>query len=118
MLTPFAARPSGATAEVAMPAYLVVHVDVQDPERYETYKALAPPSIQQYGGRYLTRGGASEVLDGDWTPKRLVLLEFPSMDEARAFYRSPEYAEALALRHATAESSVVLLDGLDRQPWE
>ncbi len=65
---------------------------------------MAPPSIRQYGGRYLTRGGASEVLEGDWTPQRLVLLEFPSMDEARAFYRSPEYAEALALRHATATS--------------
>ena len=101
-----------------MPAYLVVHVDVHDPERYEEYKALAPPSIRAYGGRYLTRGGATEVLDGDCTPKRLVLLEFPTMDQARAFYGSPEYAEALALRHATATSSVVLLDGLDRQPWE
>jgi uncharacterized protein (DUF1330 family) len=101
-----------------MPAYLVVHVDVHDPDRYEEYKALAPPSIREYGGRYLTRGGATEVIDGDWTPKRLVLLEFPTMEQARAFHGSPEYAEALALRHATATSSVVLLDGLDRQPWE
>ena len=101
-----------------MPAYLVVHVDVQDPERYEEYKVLAPPSIRQYGGRYLTRGGACDVLEGEWKPQRLVLLEFPSMDDARAFYRSPEYAEALALRHASAESSVVLLESLDRQPWE
>jgi uncharacterized protein (DUF1330 family) len=101
-----------------MPAYLVVHVDIHDAERYETYKAMAPPSIRQYGGRYLTRGGGCEVLDGDWTPKRLVLLEFPTMEQARAFYGSPEYAEALALRHATAESSVVLLEGVERQPWE
>jgi uncharacterized protein (DUF1330 family) len=105
-------------AEVVMPAYLVVHVDVHDPEVYERYKAMAPPSIRDYGGRYLTRGGACEVLEGDWTPKRLVLLEFPTMEQARAFYGSSEYAEALALRHAAAESSVVLLDGLDRQPWE
>ena len=101
-----------------MPAYLVVHVDVHDPARYEEYKAMAPASIQQYGGRYLTRGGAKEVLEGEWEPQRLVLLEFPSMEQARAFYRSPEYAEALALRHATATSSVVLLDGLEQQPWD
>lgn len=101
-----------------MPAYLVVHVDIHDPERYEQYKALAPPIIRQYGGRYLTRGGATEVLDGDWTPKRLLVLEFPTMERARAFYASPEYADALALRHATSTSSVVLLDGLDRQPFE
>ncbi len=99
-----------------MTAYLVVHVDVHDPVRYETYKAMAPASIRQYGGRYLTRGGATEVLEGDWTPERLVILEFPSMEQAKAFGGSPEYAEAKALRMATATSSVVLLEGLDQQP--
>ena len=96
-----------------MAAYLVVHVDVTDPVRYETYKAMAPPSIRQYGGRYLTRGGAAEVLEGDWEPKRLVLLEFPSAEQARAFWHSPEYAEAKALRMATATSEMVLLEGVD-----
>lgn len=100
-----------------MPAYLLVHVDVHDPERYEDYKAMAPAPIRQYGGRYLTRGGAVETIEGDWTPKRLVLLEFPSMEQARAFYASPEYAEALALRHATATSEALLLEGLAEQPW-
>ena len=99
-----------------MPAYLVVHVDVHDPVRYETYKSMAPPSIRLYGGRYLTRGGATEVLEGDWTPKRLVILEFPDMERAKAFWDSPEYAEAKALRMATATSSMVLLEGLDQQP--
>ena len=84
-----------------MPAYLVVHVDVQDPVRYESYKAMAPASIRQYGSRYLTRGGAMEVLEGDWEPKRLVLLEFTSAEQARAFWHSSEYAESKALRIAT-----------------
>ena len=101
-----------------MAAYIIVHVDVTDPDRYEIYKAMAPPSIREYGGRYLTRGGAIEVLEGDWTPKRLVILEFPDMERARAFWNSPEYADAKALRIATTTSHMVLLDGLDRQPWE
>jgi uncharacterized protein (DUF1330 family) len=100
-----------------MAAYLVVHVDVHDPDRYETYKAMAPASIRRYGGRYLTRGGAIEVIEGDWTPKRLVLLEFPSMEQAKAFWDSPEYAEAKALRIAATTSEMVLLEGLDEQPW-
>ena len=99
-----------------MAAYIVVHVDVHDPVRYETYKAMAPESIRQYGGRYLTRGGATEVLEGDWTPKRLVILEFPTMERAKTFWDSPEYAEAKALRLATTTSHMVLLEGLDRQP--
>ncbi len=102
----------------SMAAYLVVHVDVHDPVRYEAYKAMAPASIQRYGGRYLTRGGAMEVLEGDWEPKRLVLLEFPSAEQAKAFWNSPEYAEAKALRMATTTSEMVLLEGLEQQPWE
>jgi uncharacterized protein (DUF1330 family) len=98
-----------------MAAYIVVHVDVHDPARYDVYKEMAPASIRQYGGRYLTRGGATEVLEGDWTPKRLVLLEFPSMEQARAWWDSPEYAEAKALRIATTTSHMILLEGLDEQ---
>lgn len=99
-----------------MAAYIIVHVDVHDPDRYEIYKAMAPPSIRQYGGRYLTRGGAIEVLEGDLTPQRLVILEFPDMERARAFWNSLEYAEAKALRMATTTSHMVLLEGLDQQP--
>ena len=66
-----------------MSAYLVVDIEVYDRERYETYKRMAPPSIALYGGRYLTRGGETGVLEGDWTPKRFVILEFPTMEQAR-----------------------------------
>lgn len=95
-----------------MPAYVVVQITVKDSARYEQYKAMAPGSIAQYGGRYIARGGATETLEGDWKPNRLVILEFPTMEQARAWYQSPEYADAMALRHATAESQMVLVEGL------
>ena len=62
-----------------MPAYVVVQIDIHDPATYERYKAMAPPSIAAYGGRYVVRGGASEVLEGTWRPPRLVVLEFPTV---------------------------------------
>jgi uncharacterized protein (DUF1330 family) len=99
-----------------MPAYVVVHIDIHDPARYDVYKGLAPASIRQYGGRYLTRGGAVEVLEGGWVPKRLVILEFPDLARAKEWWASPEYADAKALRHATATSTMVVLEGIDRQP--
>lgn len=95
-----------------MPAYVVVEVDVRDSARYDRYKQMAPPSITAYGGRYIARGGLTETLEGDWKPNRLVLLEFPTVEQARAWWHSPEYAEAKALRHATAESRMVLIEGL------
>jgi uncharacterized protein (DUF1330 family) len=73
---------------------------------------MAPASIAVYGGRYLTRGGATNVLEGDWTPKRFVILEFPTMAQARAWWSSPEYAEAKALRQAIATTRMVLTEGL------
>ncbi len=95
-----------------MPAYVIVDIDVRDPERYERYKELAPASIANYGGRYLARGGATEALEGDWVPKRLVVLEFENLEQARRWHDSPEYAEALALRQATALSTMVGVEGL------
>lgn len=95
-----------------MPAYVIVDVDVRDPDRYDRYKELAPASIATYGGRYLARGGATEVLEGDWVPKRLVVLEFENLEQARRWHDSPEYAEALALRQATAVSTMVAIEGL------
>jgi uncharacterized protein (DUF1330 family) len=95
-----------------MPAYIVVDIEVQRPAEYERYKELAPPSIAQYGGRYLARGGATEVLEGTWQPTRLVILEFPSAKDARAWWSSREYAEAKALRQACARTQMVLLEGL------
>jgi uncharacterized protein (DUF1330 family) len=96
-----------------MPAYLVVDITVKDAATYEEYKRLAPPSIKQYGGRYIARGGETDVLEGDWRPTRLVILEFPSVEQARAWWASPEYAEAKAMRQRSAATDMVLLAGLD-----
>jgi uncharacterized protein (DUF1330 family) len=95
-----------------MPAYVVVEIEVLDPERYETYKQLAPASIAQYGGRYVARGGQLEMLEGTWSPKRLVILEFPSVDQAKAWWNSAEYAQAKALRQAAARSQMIVVEGL------
>ena len=97
-----------------MPAYVVIDISVHDPATYETYKTLAPPSIAQYGGQYIARGGKTQVLEGDWNPTRLVILEFPSPEAARAWWESPEYAGAKALRNSAAHSKMVLLEGLPR----
>jgi uncharacterized protein (DUF1330 family) len=94
-----------------MPAYVVVDIEVKNAAEYDRYKTLAPPSITQYGGRYLARGGATEVLEGSWKPKRFVILEFPSMERARAWWSSPEYAAAKALRQACASTSMVAVEG-------
>ena len=95
-----------------MAAYVIVQVDIHDPATYERYKELAPPSIAHYGGRYIARGGATETFEGDWSPSRLVILEFPTMDAARAWWASPEYAEAKALRNAAATSEMLVVQGL------
>jgi len=97
-----------------MAAYMVVEIEVTDPVKYERYKELAPPSIARYGGKYLARGGKTETLEGTWSPKRLVILEFPSMDHARSWWTSKEYAEAKGLRQACAATDMVLLDGIAR----
>jgi uncharacterized protein (DUF1330 family) len=99
-----------------MAAYVVVEIDVQDAVTYEKYRALAPASIAAYGGRYLVRGGATEPLEGSWRPPRFVILEFPSMDRARAWWSSPEYAAARALRQASAQTEMLLAEGLATQP--
>jgi uncharacterized protein (DUF1330 family) len=95
-----------------MPAYIAVQVDVQDPARYERYKQMAPPAIAKYGGRYLARGGKTEVLEGTWHPSRFVILEFPTMERAREWWNCPEYAEAKRLRQATAHTEMLLIEGL------
>ena len=81
-----------------MSAYVVVEVEVNDLVRYEDYKAMVPPSLEAFGGRFLVRGGKVETLEGDWTPKRFVMVEFPTLEKAKAWWSSQEYAEAKALR--------------------
>ncbi len=95
-----------------MSAYVVVEIDVHDPVRYEDYKKLAPPSIAAYGGKYAARGGKTESLEGGWAPKRLVILEFPSIEQAKKWHDSPEYRPARELRNKTAKSKMVVIEGL------
>ncbi len=95
-----------------MHAYVVIEVTVKDSATYDEYKKLGPPAIALYGGRYLARGGTTEPLEGSWNPSRLVILEFPSMERARAWWASPEYAEAKALRQASTTTEMVLIEGL------
>ena len=95
-----------------MAAYVLVNVTINEPDRYEEYKKLAPPAIAAYGGKYLARGGQTAVLEGDWPHSRLVILEFESVERAKQWHASPEYREALALRHATASSKMVVVEGL------
>jgi len=95
-----------------MSAYVVFDITVRDPERFEEYRKLAPPSIEAYGGKYISRGGAMDVLEGDWSPKRVVILEFETIDMARKWFDSPEYAEARALRQNAATFKAVAVEGL------
>ena len=94
-----------------MPAYLVSTIDVHDPAGYEGYKKLVPPILAKYGGRFVARGGATEYKEGDWRPRRIVIVEFESLAKARAFYDSPEYTQAKHVRQRTSSGSVLFVDG-------
>ena len=95
-----------------MAAYVIVQVDVKDPVRYEDYKVMVPPSIAKFGGRFLVRGGKTHTMEGTWAPRRFVIVEFPSVEQAKAWWSSPEYAEAKALRQATSDSQLIIAEGL------
>ena len=95
-----------------MPAFVIANVTIEDPVRYEDYKRMVPATLAPFGGRFIARGGEVEVLEGSWRPARLVLLEFPSVERARAWWNSPEYAQARALRQATSTGTLLILEGL------
>jgi len=95
-----------------MAAYAVVNVEITDSAGFAEYRKSVPATIAAFGGRFLTRGGAMEVLEGDWTPKRLVILEFPDAATLKAWYHSPEYQELLELRKRTATSDFVIVEGI------
>jgi uncharacterized protein (DUF1330 family) len=98
--------------EEPMPAYLISTIEITDAAAYEDYRKLVGPVLQKYGGRFLARGGKVDYLEGQWKPKRVVIVEFDSMEKARAFSESPEYAPAKAARHRASISSVIVVDGL------
>jgi uncharacterized protein (DUF1330 family) len=95
-----------------MPGYVVLSVEVLDAERYQEYARMGGPTVAQYGGRYLVRGGQVDRRDGTWEPKRLVIIEFSSVDQAKRWWDSPEYAPARELREACAVSDVVIVEGV------
>lgn len=96
-----------------MPAFLVVDTKITDPDAYEGYKAQAKPIAEKHGGAYRARGGALQVVESDlWTPTRLVIIEFPSVEAARAFVDDPEYAPVKAIRHGASQATVAIVEGV------
>ena len=96
-----------------MPAYVIVETDVTDPERYEQYKAASPAAIAAGGGHFLVRGGELVVLEGDWRPPRLVMLEFEDLEAAKRWYESEVYQEAKKLREGAASFRAIAVQGID-----
>ena len=95
-----------------MAAYLIADVDIIDAGAFETYRRDVPATEQRYGGRYLGRGGQTKVLEGDWEPHRLVIIEFPDMTSLTAWYDSPEYAPLKALRKTCARTRIIAMEGV------
>ena len=95
-----------------MAAYFIVELDVHDAAAFEEYRTQVPATIAKYGGRYLVRGGKTETLEGEWHPKRIVVLEFPSLEQAKKFYDSSEYGPQKSLRFRAAKSRLILVEGV------
>jgi len=95
-----------------MPAYVLVEIKVADPVRYEDYKRLAAPTVAAHGGRYIVRGGKTELLEGSRAPGRVVVLEFPTPEHARQWWHSDAYAPAKAIRNECATAEMILVEGV------
>ena len=95
-----------------MVAYVIVEIEITDPVGYEEYKKQAAATVHKYGGKYIVRGGKTEVLEGDWKPKRIVVLEFPTLERAREWLNSEEYQEPRKMRHRTAKTNMLVVEGV------
>lgn len=95
-----------------MAAYVIADIDITDPTAYEEYRQKVPATIARYGGRYLARGGRVEPLEGGWSPKRIAMLEFPSLEEALTWYRSPEYQPLVKIRQKASRGRLLVVEGL------
>jgi uncharacterized protein (DUF1330 family) len=95
-----------------MSACVIVEIDILDPAGYEEYKKLAGATVEKYGGKYIVRGGATEVLEGDWNPKRIVVLEFESMQRAKEWLNCEDYREPRKMRHRTAKTNMIVVEGV------
>jgi uncharacterized protein (DUF1330 family) len=96
-----------------MAAYIIADIRVHDASKFEGYRARVPATLTPYGGRFIVRGGKVETIEGTWAPSRLVILEFPSMERAKAWWNSEEYAEPKELRQAASEGQFLLVEGFD-----
>jgi uncharacterized protein (DUF1330 family) len=94
-----------------MPAYVIADTDIRDHKTYDEYKRQVLPMIAKFGGRFIVRGGPHEVLEGQWRPHRIVVIEFPDMAAIKAWYNSPEYAPLLAMRQPAATDHPVAVEG-------
>ena len=95
-----------------MTAYALADITILDPDVYEDYRRQVPALIEKYGGRFLVRGDASEVLEGEWQPSRLIILKFPDMDTLQRYYRSDDYQVLLRIRQNAARSNIVAVEGV------
>ena len=95
-----------------MSAYIIVEIEITDPAGYDEYKKLAGATVEKYGGKYIVRGGKTEVLEGNWKPKRIVILEFPTVDLAKESLDCEEYREPRKMRHRTAKSNMLVIEGV------
>ena len=95
-----------------MSAYVIVEIEIVDPVGYEEYKKLAGATVEKYGGKYIVRGGKTEVFEGDWNPKRIVVLQFESMERAKEWLNCEEYRELRKMRHRTAKTKMIVVEGV------
>ena len=95
-----------------MSAFVIAEIDITDPAAYEDYRRQVPDVIARYGGKYVVRGGKVEALEGGWSPKRIAVVEFLSMEQALKFYRSPEYAPLLRIRQKASRGKLVIVEGV------
>ena len=94
-----------------MAAYMIGEIEVTDPASYEDYRKQVLATVEKHGGRFIVRGGKVEALEGGWSPKRLVVLEFPSMQKLLTWYRSPEYAPLIKLRQKASRGKLIAVEG-------
>ena len=95
-----------------MPAYLIAEIEVTDPETYEEYRRQVAPTVERYGGRFLVRGGAVHGLEGEWNPKRLVVIQFSNMARLREWYQSDEYERLKSIRQRSSTGKVLAVEGV------
>ncbi len=95
-----------------MTGYIIVQVNIHDADKFAIYRDMVPPTLEAYGGRYLIRGGEWETLEGDWNPHRVVVIEFDSVEKAKAWWSSEEYAPAKLLREESTDSTMIVVEGV------